>query len=249
MISPLGKPGFSHATHASARGTLRVAETFISRQGEGKLTGTDSFFIRTSGCNLRCWFCDTPYASWNPQGDTMSLEEIAERVDESGLSHVVLTGGEPMLPKDSVNLCHLLRQRGKHVTIETAGTIDREIECDLMSISPKFASSAPEASEHPKWNQLHQQRRMPLAVMRRLIDRATDYQLKFVVDSPADYTELIEIVSELQADSQDVWVMPQGSTIEAMDQAQEWLEPWCESQGYRYCDRKQIRWFGNRRGT
>jgi 7-carboxy-7-deazaguanine synthase len=213
------------------------------------LTGVESFFIRTSGCNLRCWFCDTPYASWHPQGDSLTLEQILQQVTASGRTHVVLTGGEPMLPKESVALARLLREQGLHVTIETAGTIDRQIDCDLMSISPKFASSAPSADEHPKWNGLHQQRRMPLDTMRRLIERASDYQLKFVVDSPADYEELLQVVADLAAQPTNVWVMPQGSTNEAMDQAQLWLEPWSRQQGFQYCDRKQIRWYGNRRGT
>lgn len=240
---------FSHASQSTPRGTLRLAETFTSRQGEGKLTGTESFFIRTSGCNLRCWFCDTPYASWEPRGDQVSLLKLVRQVTESNLKHVVLTGGEPLLPKESVSLCRMLRETGLHVTIETAGTIDRDLGCDLMSISPKFASSTPDAAEHPRLAELHQQRRMPLETMRRLIDRSEDAQLKFVVDSPADYPELISIAEALQADPADVWVMPQGSTIEAMDAAAQWLKPWCESHEFRYCDRMQIRWYGNRRGT
>lgn len=161
----------------------------------------------------------------------------------------MLTGGEPLLPKESAELCRLLRNRGWHVTIETAGTIDCDIECDLMSISPKFSSSTPDPIEHPRWSELHDQRRLPIETMRRLMERSDDFQLKFVVDSPADYDELIAVAGELQADPPDVWVMPQGSTIQAMDAAAEWLKPWCDTQGFRYCDRMQIRWYGNRRGT
>lgn len=249
MITPLRNSEFSQRSEATTRGTLRIAETFTSRQGEGKLTGAESFFIRTSGCNLRCWFCDTPYASWDPQGDIHSFDWILQMVVKSDLQHVVLTGGEPLLAKESVELCRLLRASGRHLTIETAGTIDRHVECDLMSISPKFASSTPDRNRHARWSRLHQQRRMPIETMRRLIDEAPAYQLKFVVDSPADYDELVEVVNALAADPDDVWVMPQGSTIEAMEQAIEWLEPWCREQGFRYCDRMQIRWYGNRRGT
>ena len=50
---------------------MKIAEIYRSIQGEGILTGTESVFIRTSGCNLRCWFCDTPYASWQPEGDDL----------------------------------------------------------------------------------------------------------------------------------------------------------------------------------
>ena len=249
LISPLGKTEFSHGLQQATRGTLRVAESFVSRQGEGKLIGTNSYFIRTSGCNLRCWFCDTPYASWQPQGEPQTVDSIVAAAIASGLRHAVLTGGEPLLPKESIDLCRAIRGAGIHLTIETAGTIDRQIDCDLMSISPKFASSAPDAAIHPRWHQLHHQRRMPIEIMRALIDRANDYQLKFVVDSPKDYPELLQIVADLKMDAGDVWVMPQGSTIAAMDAAIGWLKPWCDDRGFSYCDRQQIRWYGNRRGT
>ena len=90
---------------------------------------------------------------------------------------------------------------------------------------------------------------MPIETMRALIERSKDYQLKFVVDSPDDYSELTEVVANLDADPAEVWVMPQGSTIDAIDQAIRWLKPWCDDQGFQYCDRQQIRWYGNRRGT
>ncbi|NND96698.1 MAG: 7-carboxy-7-deazaguanine synthase QueE [Pirellulaceae bacterium] len=213
------------------------------------MTGTDSFFVRTSGCNLRCWFCDTPYASWNPSGEQIPLDQIVQQAVDSGRNHVVLTGGEPMLPRESVSLCRMLQEASLHVTVETAGTIDRDLHCDLMSISPKFRSSAPDAREHPHWNEIHRKRRLPIDVMRRLIDRSPSYQLKFVVDSPEDYDEVVEIAEELKAPANEVWIMPQGSTIEAMDAAIAWLKPWALQNGFRYCDRMQIRWFGNRRGT
>jgi 7-carboxy-7-deazaguanine synthase len=228
---------------------IRVAETFSSCQGEGKLTGTPSYFIRTSGCNLRCWFCDTPYASWQPSGARMAIDQIVQLVAESALQHVVVTGGEPLLIAEAVELSRMLGERGWHVTIETAGTVFQPLSCDLMSISPKFASSAPPADEHRRWNRLHSRRRKPVETMRRLIDLAPAYQLKFVVDTPDDYAELYELTETLRADPADVWVMPQGSTVEAMDRAATWLRPWCQSQGFQYCDRMQIRWFGNRRGT
>lgn len=249
MNGSLPTAEFLHGPPTAARGTLRVAELFTSRQGEGKLTGTETFFVRTSGCNLRCWFCDTPYASWHPRGDTMSIDQIVEAARRSGRQHVVLTGGEPLLPTESTALARALQQAGFHLTIETAGTIDRPVQADLMSISPKFASSAPSAETQRSWHQRHQQRRLRLDVMRSLMARAEDFQLKFVVDSPADFSELIQIVDGLQTAADAVWVMPQGSTVDKLDEAAGWLKPWCQRQGFHFCDRMQIRWFGNRRGT
>jgi 7-carboxy-7-deazaguanine synthase len=250
LITPLENgPEFSHASPRTARGTLRIAETFSSRQGEGLLTGTESFFIRTSGCNLRCWFCDTPYASWEPQGKPLGIDELVQQTLQSGLRHVVVTGGEPLLPLTITSLCGGLRQAGLHVTIETAGTVDRQVACDLMSISPKLASSSPDAAQHAHWHDLHHRRRLPLEIMRRLIDQSPQFQLKFVVESAADYPELTSIVDQLRVAPGDVWLMPQGCTTSQLDAAAQWLKPWCEQHGFRYCDRMQIRWFGNRRGT
>ena len=127
---------------------MRIAEIFRSLQGEGLLTGTPSVFVRTSGCNLRCWFCDTPYTSWEPEGEDFSVDEILQRVDgllgaDKSCRHAVLTGGEPMLFAELVPLAAALRQRGLHITIETAGTLYLPLACDLMSISPKLSNSTP----------------------------------------------------------------------------------------------------------
>ncbi|MCO8123058.1 7-carboxy-7-deazaguanine synthase QueE [Stieleria sp. TO1_6] len=230
-------------------GTVLVSETFASRQGEGKLTGTDSFFIRTSGCNLRCWFCDTPYASWEPTGSPTPLADLVTAAVESGCSHVVLTGGEPLLPRAAESLAGALIDAGLHLTIETAGTIDKPLACDLLSLSPKLANSTPDAAQHPSWNRLHEQRRMPLAIMRKLIDAALDFQLKFVVESESQFDEIQAITQALAVNDQDVFIMPQGVTVADLDSASPWLRPWAQTNGYQYCDRMQIRWYGNRRGT
>src|SRR5262245_52259811 len=86
------------------RPTVRIAEIYKAIQGEGYLTGTESVFDRTSGCNLRCWFCDTPYTSWSPDGNDLSVEEILSHCDEWDCRHVVLTGGEPMLFSELIPL-------------------------------------------------------------------------------------------------------------------------------------------------
>ncbi len=131
---------------------MRIAEIFRSLQGEGRLTGVESVFVRTSGCNLRCRFCDTRYASWEPEGDYFSVEEVVALVERTArepaaagavLDHVVVTGGEPMIVPELVPLCAELRRRGMHITIETAGTRYQPVECDLMAVSPKLSNSTP----------------------------------------------------------------------------------------------------------
>jgi tRNA (guanine-N1)-methyltransferase len=74
---------------------MLISEIFYSVQGEGELTGVPSVFVRTSGCNLRCNWCDTMYASWSPEGTEMSIAEIVDEVAEHPAQHCVLTGGEP----------------------------------------------------------------------------------------------------------------------------------------------------------
>lgn len=145
-----GGSGASARTGADASGTaaspatLKIAETFTSIQGEGKLTGVPSFFIRVSGCNLRCVWCDTPYASWNPEGRARTIESLVEEAGASCVRHVVVTGGEPMLFEPVTELTRRLKDAGFHITIETAGTLDRAVTCDLMSISPKLSNSVPD---------------------------------------------------------------------------------------------------------
>jgi len=76
---------------------MKIAEIFYSLQGEGKLAGMPSVFVRVAGCNLRCVWCDTPYASWEPVGAEMTAERVAAEVLKYGAGHVVVTGGEPMM--------------------------------------------------------------------------------------------------------------------------------------------------------
>src|SRR5690349_19731595 len=125
---------------------MKIAEIFYSLQGEGALIGVPSFFIRTSGCNLRCSWCDTPYTSWHPEGSDFTLDQIVEQVHAHPCRYVVITGGEPMIAPDVVPLTERLNELGMHITIETAGTVLKPVVCHLMSISPKLANSTPEGS-------------------------------------------------------------------------------------------------------
>ena len=76
---------------------MLISEIFYSVQGEGSLAGVPSIFVRTSGCNLRCRWCDTPYASWHPEGTDWDVMALAHAASESGAHHAVITGGEPLI--------------------------------------------------------------------------------------------------------------------------------------------------------
>ncbi|TWT77828.1 7-carboxy-7-deazaguanine synthase [Posidoniimonas polymericola] len=228
---------------------MRIAEIYKSIQGEGLLTGSPSVFVRASGCNLRCWFCDTPHASWSPEGVDLSVDEIVAQIEEWDCRHVVITGGEPMLFAELIPLCEKLRLQRRHITIETAGTLYLPVVCDLMSVSPKLSGSAPNAEEHPHWRRRHEQNRNRPEIVRRLLTQY-DYQLKFVVDQRPDLAELEEWLAGIgTVDRERVLLMPQGVREEELAERATWLRPYCHDQGYTYCPRKQIEWFGAVRGT
>ena len=228
---------------------MRIAEIYKSIQGEGFLTGTESVFVRASGCNLRCCFCDTPYASWYPEGDDLSVEDILRQIAQRGGSHVVLTGGEPMLFAELIPICDRLRQQGWHITIETAGTLFLPLACDLMSISPKLSSSAPTIEGSSRWRARHDRTRVAPEVIRQLV-ATYDYQLKFVVDRAEDLPEVEAFLrTHAQVDRSRVMLMPQGTDARQLAAAAAWLQPYCREHHLKFCPRKQIEWFGLRRGT
>lgn len=228
---------------------MRLVEIYRSIQGEGRLTGCESIFIRASGCNLRCQFCDTPFASWKPEGEDFSVDDIVAEVLLLGSDYVVITGGEPMLFSELIPVCEKLSQRGKHITIETAGTLFLPVKCDLMSISPKLSNSTPTSGELERWRVRHEKTRLAPKVLQQLIDDF-DYQLKFVVDNPSDCEEVEDVLGMLEkVDRNRVMLMPQGTETKQLQETTKWLEPYCNEQGLVFCPRKQIEWFGFRRGT
>ncbi len=228
---------------------MRIAEIYKSIQGEGFLTGAESIFVRASGCNLRCWFCDTPYTSWQPEGDDLSVEEILRRSLELDCSHVVVTGGEPMLFAELIPLCDGFRDAGRHITIETAGTLYLPLECDLMSISPKLSNSTPSIDDATKWHDRHERTRHAPDVVRQLVSEYP-YQFKFVINDAADCDEVESYLDAFpEIDRSRVMLMPQGTDSETLERIGAWLEPYCSQHGLHFCPRRHIEWFGFVRGT
>lgn len=241
----------SHPTFPSFRPQfcMRIAEIYESVQGEGALTGTPSVFVRTSGCNLRCWYCDTPYASWSPEGSDLGVAETLDRVLAYAANHVVITGGEPMLFAELVPLSQALRAAGRHVTIETAGTLDLPVECDLMSISPKLAGSGPRGADHDYWRRRHEAARIAPAVLRRFF-ADYEYQLKFVIERREDVQLVDEfLLTEPSIDHSRVWLMPEGIDSATLQERGAWIESLCAERDWRFCPRRHIEWFGLRRGV
>lgn len=231
---------------------MLISEIFHSLQGEGELAGVSSVFVRTSGCNLRCNWCDTPYASWNPEGTKLEIEEIVAQVTSYPAKHVVLTGGEPMIAPGIHELAFQLQERGYHITIETAATVPPQgIACDLASLSPKLAHSAPDARLDDTWRQKHEELRWRPDIVARWIGMAGNYQLKFVVSTEADVKEIETMLAETDCviPRSKVLLMPEGTSLETLRARTGWLADLCKATGYRFAPRLHIELYGNRRGT
>jgi 7-carboxy-7-deazaguanine synthase len=228
---------------------VKVSEVFASIQGEGILSGVPSLFIRLTGCNLRCVWCDTPYTSWEPEGEDWPPERLLAWVDaHPAYRHVVLTGGEPMLFREIETFSRQLHHRGLHLTIETAGTVLRDVACDLMSVSPKLANSTPWNRGSREWAERHEASRIQPDTLRSLL-KNFNHQLKFVVASPSDLPEIEDLVRQLPSTPDRVLLMPEGVDPSVLSQRAVWLVEECKLRGWRFCPRLHVMLYGNRRGT
>lgn len=230
-------------------------------QGEGKLNGIPSLFIRLAGCNLHCcWYttegeispCDTIYAAYNVRGAyTMEVEDIYRTILQNSFSirHIVITGGEPLLQaKELKSLCYRLKQEPEfHLTIETNATLyDNELAqyIDLFSLSPKLSSSHPGEII----STLH------VKCIQDFIDYAQshhkEFQLKFVYSCDDDINEIEELLSQLNKwQNEDILLMPLGGTSEIMRINTYKALGCCIRNGWRYCDRLHISLFGDKEGV
>jgi 7-carboxy-7-deazaguanine synthase len=224
---------------------VKISEIFHSIQGEGTLVGVPSVFVRTSGCNLRCTWCDTPYTSWQPEGEERSISSIVDEVDGYGAQHVVITGGEPMIAPEIEELTERLTQ---HITIETAGTVEADVRCDLMSISPKLANSTPRTRDNGRWADQHERLRYRPEILRRLIQRYP-YQLKFVITEPGDLQQVNAMLPEIGASRDRVVLMAEGLDAGILAERGRWLAEIAKQEGFRMTPRMHIDLWGNRRGV
>jgi 7-carboxy-7-deazaguanine synthase len=181
----------------------------------------------------------------------MATGQIVAEVIKHPAQHCVLTGGEPMIAKGIRDLAHALRAVGKHITIETAGTVmPDEISCDLASLSPKLSNSAPDQRLPDAWRQKHEQLRWQPEIIREWISRYT-YQLKFVVTSARDIEEIQLLLREVNQiiPPSKVLLMPEGTSAGVIRGRDETLVELCKRNGYRYCNRLHVDLFGHKRGT
>ena len=244
---------------------LPINELFASLQGEGILAGQPSTFVRTSGCNLRCWFCDSYHTSWEPTGAWLDVDDIVASVADRTPDHVVVTGGEPLIHDGVADLLSALDDRGYHLTVETNGTIvpSPDTPIDLASVSPKLASSTPTADRPPagvdpadsdvtdaeidRWSETHETERIDRDALATLVDRY-ETQLKFVVTGPDDIPEISALVADVRERLTDptgllddrVLLMPEGQTRERLAETRRVVADLALEHGYRYTPRLHV---------
>ena len=231
---------------------MKISELFFSIQGEGELTGVPSVFVRTSGCNLRCRWCDTKYASWKPEGENVTINDLLDKVCSYPARHVVISGGEPMIAKGIEEFTHLLKESGKHITIDTAGTIaPNGIQCDLASLSPKLSDSTPKEGDiNKEWIDRHESKRLDYDILSEWVN-SYNFQLKFVVSKEEEIKEIQNVISRIEGKiiPEKVLLMPEGVDPDTLRSRYDLLIDLCKENGYRLCHRLHIDLFGNTPGT
>ena len=226
---------------------MKFSELFYTIQGEGQLIGVPSVFFRTSYCNLRCVWCDTPYTSWHPEDRDISVAESVAAITRYRCKHVVITGGEPFIQAAAlIELCRELDVRGHHITIETNATRFAKVAAHLISMSPKLRNSNPPAAD--RFFKRHERDRIHPDVIRKFLD-AYPCQVKFVVDTPEDLAEIQALQTAISIPAETILLMPQGTTSTVLQQKQAWLVDLCKENGYRYSPRVHVDIWGDKRGV
>ncbi len=212
---------------------MKISEpVFASIQGEGPQAGLPSVFVRTSGCNLRCNFCDSKF-SWK-ESKTMRVERIAKKVKEyKNIDNVVITGGEPLLQKQQIE--KLMQCLPKHFfEIETNGTIlPLEIPWSKRSDIGFIVS--------PKLDNLN------LTVLKEYTKMYADF--KFVVENKKDLETITDIVKKLKIQPYSVFLMPEGTDDKEIKKKAKWIVEYCKKTGYRFSPRLHVWVWGKKRGV
>ncbi|MEU8658345.1 7-carboxy-7-deazaguanine synthase QueE [Actinoplanes philippinensis] len=230
----------------TSRSTLRVAELFgPTLQGEGPSAGQRALFVRLSGCNLDCGWCDTPYTwDWDrfnreEQATEMSVAEVASRVVSQDTDLVVITGGEPLVQQQRLGaLAAQLAGARRRVEVETNGTIapdERLIAAvGTFNVSPKLSGSGVPVHRRLRPKALRAFRDCGKAVF------------KFVITGPADIQELVELQAELGLGR--IWVMPEGTTESAVLTGMRNLAEPALANGWNLSPRLHVLLWGDERG-
>ena len=164
--------------------SLIINEIFYSIQGESSFSGRPCVFVRLTGCNLRCSYCDTRYAY--AEGDELELSEILHKVSRYKCPLVEVTGGEPLIQKDTPALIYSLLERGYAVLLETNGSLatgNIDVRCTKI-----IDIKCPSSGEHEK---------LDAEILTSLSDRD---EIKFVINDREDYAYARKILRHIRKD-------------------------------------------------
>ena len=222
-------------------------EIFASIQGEGASLGTPSTFVRLSLCNLACGWCDTKYTwDWSNHDPAVEIahvecSEIVTRVEELGVSNVVITGGEPLMQQVPLSdLTAELGRRGHRIEVETNGTLtpNEAVQAHVAqwNVSPKLANSGNREA-----------RRLVVGSL-SWFAASGDAWFKFVIEVPSDLSEVESLQARYGIPCERVILMPQGISTGELRERSGWLAEQCARRGYRFSTRMQILIWGDERG-
>lgn len=221
-------------------------EIFASIQGEGPSAGEPCAFVRLSRCNLACVWCDTAYTWKFTEFDrkanqvTLSVDDTAARIVALGQNRLVITGGEPLLQGATLARMAALLP-GYTIEIETNGTV---------APHPSLAPLVSQYNVSPKLK--HSGNPADLALISSRIDAWSSEPkayFKFVISSPEDLSEVLELQSRHAIPTHRIFLMPEGRDSATLRARQEWLEPLCKAHGFAFSDRLHIHNYGDTRGT
>lgn len=214
---------------------LKVSEVFESLQGEGSTTGQRVLFIRLSGCNLRCSFCDTKYHT-----QSRNLTKADDYLLKNN-RHWVITGGEPLLQQAAI--VELIEDYGPDmVEVETNGTI-KELtprfltSIDLFNISPKDKRFQPKECNSK-----------PIFLEYVFEMGSAHYNVKFVYSDKESERFISNIIKKYHINPESVWIMPEAATKEELEKKQKKVWEYCVKHSYNYSPRLQVIVFGKKRG-
>jgi 7-carboxy-7-deazaguanine synthase len=174
---------------------MKINEIFYSIQGEGKWTGLPNIFIRTTGCNLRCSYCDTKYAY--SKGIEKNIDEILNEIKRYSCQYICVTGGEPLLQNDLLDLLHIIIEKNYFLCLETNGSLGIETVSKLPSLLISLDIKCPSSNMNGK---------MKLENIELL--RPQD-QIKMIIKNESDYNYAKSIISKYKPNCsiffQPVW--------------------------------------------
>jgi len=217
---------------------LKICECFNSLQGEGKYVGKNSIFLRLSGCNLACLFCDSQY---HLKGHIMSTDDIKKEIEKYNSNYLVITGGEPLIQQEGlIELLSILPKK-YFVTIETNATImPNENLFDLVnhwSCSPKLASSGNDIDKRINYDVL------------KFYNQCYDSIFKFVVSNRKDLKETLFLEDQLQLNKDKIYLMPEGKTIMELNMRTQSIINMCKENNFHFSPRLHILVWGTKKGV